>query len=239
MVTNFEYLERWLSDMKVNNFQVWKIDKQGTVNRNNGYCFASKDGTQNSIENFRLWCENNTGAYLLQQSEGNSNNAEIEFSLPFRQKAEKQAPEPQQQPLIGMTDERFYSKREFDIMIENERLKFKIDRLENELKELKENSSASGEFFKTITPFVGPVLQGFIGRNAAPAATQIAGLDATTAENDSESFDISEEDFKQLTEDLKRWSAKDPEYLTVIHKLSLFVENPMYITAKGMLFNQQ
>lgn len=239
MVTNFDYLEKWLSDMKVNNFQVWKIDKQGTVNRNNGYCFASKDGAQNAIENFREWCENNTGSYLLQQFDGNSNNAEIEFSLPFRPKRQDPVQQqPQVQPYIGFTDsEHYYTKREFEIMMENERLKNKVERLEEQVKELKENSSASGEFFKTITPFVGPVVQGFL--NKQTAGTQIAGLAAAEETTESEGFDIPEADFKQLTEDLKRWSAKDPEYLKVIHKLSLFVENPMYLTAKGMLFNQE
>ena len=58
MVTNGEYIKKWLSDMKIKKFSVWKSDK-GTINRNNGYAFASKDdeSSETNIENFFDWCQ--------------------------------------------------------------------------------------------------------------------------------------------------------------------------------------
>lgn len=243
MVTNFDYIRKWLQDMKIKKFTVWKLEKQGTANRNNGYSFASKDDTplDVAIENLEEWCKNNSGCYVLTQTEGsNSNNAELEFCLPFKSVVQQQQ---QPQKISGM-DENYFSKREFETLIENERLKMKLERLEEEIKLLKENTSASGEFFKTITPFVGPIVQGFLGSkaaaDAAAAPTQIGSIDAQQQPEDEEedNFDISEEEFKQLKEDLVKWSSKDPEYLIVIHKLAAFTDNPMYNTAKGMLFNQ-
>lgn len=239
MVTNGEYIKKWLSDMKIKKFTVWKSDK-GTINRNNGFAFASKDdeSTETNIENFFDWCGNNSGCYVLTQAEGNANNAELEFCLPFKKaKAEAEQLTAGQQALQGVQITGI-SEREFETRLENEKLKMKLERLEDELKEAKESSGAQSEFFKTLTPFVGPVLQGLLSRKgatiAAPAPAQVGATDPEEVGG----LDIPEQEFKQLTEDLTRWSEADPDYLQLIHKISLLTADPMYQTAKQLISNR-
>lgn len=240
MVTNGEYIKKWLADMKIKKFSVWKSDK-GTINRNNGYAFASKDdeSSETNIENFFDWCQYNSGCYVLTQAEGNANNAELEFCLPFKSK--KAAADQEQNFTAGQmavqgTPAGAISRQEMETRLENERMKMRLERMEEELKEAKESSSAQSEFFKTLTPFVGPVLQGLLSRHAAVAAAPAAAQIGTA--DDNTGFDIPDEQFKQLTEDLQRWSAADPDYLTLIHKISLLTDDQMYMTAKQLIINR-
>ncbi len=243
MVNNFEYIKRWLYDMGVKKFCVWEAgkgkDENGRMN-GNALKLTGDEPLEEKIQTFNDWCDNNTGAFILVQQDGNSYNSELKFMLPFRG-----LPQPAAMPAtIAGVPSGYYSEREFEARLENERLKMRLERLEQEAKEYKQaaqqNSSAANEFFKQVTPFVGPVLQGIFGKRAA---TQIGSLDGPEQMDEpiepgteqDEELEIPDEQFKRLTEDLKRWKADDPDYLDLIHKLSTLTKDPMYSTAKQMI----
>lgn len=246
MVNNFEYITRWLSDMGVKKFCVWEAgkgkDENGRMN-GNALKLTGDEPLEEKIETFRDWTENNTGSYILIQQDGNSYNSELKFYLPFRGLPQQTQKETSATVQVAGVPDGYYSQREFEARLENERLKMRLERLEQEAKEYREaaqqNSSAANEFFKQVTPFVGPVLQGIFGKRAATA--QIGSLDAPEqmeeieTETSDEELEIPDEHFKRLTEDLKRWKADDPDYLDLIHKLSTLTKDPMYSTAKQMI----
>ena len=245
MVNNLDYIIRWLSDMGVKKFCVWEAikgkDENGRMN-GNALKLTGDEPLEEKVETFRDWCANNTGSFIIVQQDGNSYNSELKFMLPFRGLP--------QQPATPVTIQGtgvpagYISEKEFEARLENERLKMRLEKLEEEAKEYKqkaqESSSASSDFFKTITPFVGPVLQGLLG--AKTKAAQIGALDATqepeVEETNDDTFEIEDENFKRLTEDLKRWKAADPDYLDLIHKMSFLTSDPMYSTAKQMILNR-
>lgn len=246
MVNNFEYIKRWLYDMGVKKFCVWEAgkgkDENGRMN-GNALKLTGDEPLEEKIQTFGDWCDNNTGSFILSQQDGNSYNSELKFMLPFRGLPQQPAATPAN---ITGVPSGYYSEREFEARLENERLKMRLERLEQEAKEYREaaqqNSSAANEFFKQVTPFVGPVLQGIFGKRAATA--QIGSLDAPEqmeeieTETSDEELEIPDEQFKRLTEDLKRWKADDPDYLDLIHKLSTLTKDPMYGTAKQMILNR-
>ena len=252
MVNNLEYIKRWLLDMKVNRFSIYEATKsKDEAGRGNGNALklTGDEPIEEKIQTFEDWCDNNTGSFILVQQDGNSYNSELKFMLPFRG-----LPQPKQ-PATPVTIQGtgvpagYISKEELETRLENVELKMKLQRMEDDMNELKkqaeQNSSASSEFFKAVTPFVGPVLQGLLGGKMK--AAQIGSLDAQRQETEEpeeietsqeESFDISDEDFKRLTEDLKRWKEADEDYLELIHKMSFLTSDPMYGTAKQMIMNR-
>lgn len=252
MVNNFDYITRWLYDMNVKKFCIWEAGKGKDENgRSNGNALKlnGDEPLEEKIETFHDWCDNNTGSFILVQQDGNSYNSELRFMLPFR-RHEMAAASAVASPAVGTVPAGYYSEREFQTQLENERLKMRLERLEEEAKEYKQaaqqSSSAANEFFKTVTPFVAPVLQGLFGKKMATA--QIGSLDAPGQMDEPEApgqvedrdgeLDIPDELFKRLTEDLKRWKSADPDYLDLIHKLSHLTTDPMYQTAKQMLINR-
>lgn len=251
MVNNFDYIVRWLYDMNVKKFSVWEAGKGKDENgRSNGNAIKlnGDEPIEEKIDTFRDWCDNNTGSFILVQQDGNSYNSELRFMLPFRRQ-EQAAPLAVASPSVGTVPAGYYSEREFQTQLENERLKMRLERLEEEAKEYKQaaqqSSSAANEFFKTVTPFVGPVLQGLFGKKMATA--QIGSLDAPEQMEEPDEpeqvtedgeLDIPDELFKRLTEDLKRWEAADKDYLDLIHKLSQLTSDPMYNTAKQMILTR-
>lgn len=249
MVNNFEYIKRWLYDMGVKKFCVWEAgkgkDENGRMN-GNALKLTGDEPLEEKIQTFGDWCDNNTGSFILSQQDGNSYNSELKFMLPFR--GLPQQPAATTANITGVPSG-FYSEREFEARVENERLKMRLERLEEEAKEYKQaaqqSSSAANEFFKTVTPFVGPVLQGLFGKKMATA--QIGSLDAPVQMEEPDEpeqvtedgeLDIPDELFKRLTEDLKRWEAADKDYLDLIHKLSQLTSDPMYSTAKQMILTR-
>lgn len=245
MVNNFDYIVRWLYDMNVKKFSVWEAGKGKDENgRSNGNSIKlnGEETIEEKIELFRDWCDNNTGSFILVQQDGNSYNSELRFMLPFRRQ-EKIESLSVASPSVGSVPNGYYSEREFETRLENEKLKMRLERLEEEAKEYKQaaqqNSSAANEFFKTVTPFVGPVLQGLFGKQTATA--KIGSIDATEVQehiDNEDDIDIPDELFKRLTEDLKRWKMADPDYLDLIHKLSTLTTDPMYNSAKQMILTR-
>ena len=256
MVNNFDYITRWLLDMKVKNFSVFEAGKtKDEAGRGNGNALKlnGDEPIQEKIQTFADWCDNNTGSFILVQQDGNSYNSELKFMLPFR------ALPPQPATATPVTIQGvtgvpagYISEKELETKLENERLKMRLERMEEDLKSYKqqaqENSSSANDFFKTVTPFVGPVLQGLLGGKMK--AAQIGSLDAAHTQEpeevpekepeaaQDEDLDISEEDFKRLAEDLKRLKAADTDYLEIIHKLSFLTSDPMYSSAKQMILNR-
>lgn len=242
MIQDFDYLLRWLTAQKINDFRVFP-KAAGKLDRGNGSVFMTdtEEPNEKKIEDFKDWFYNDLGGiYVLQQIGGNSNNAQIDFKIPYRSEQtqrENAAQTTQFVPSVAAIPDGYLSEKEFETRVENERLKMQIEKLESEIKELKKNAENSGggasEFFKAVTPFVAPVLQGILNKGKVTPVAQIGKLE--DGADNVDGFEISDEEFAQLSEDLKVWSSSDPDYLKIIHALSHYTNDPMYNTAKSFL----
>lgn len=237
MIRTTDVCVTWLMDNKIKSFRIYPAN--GKEERGNGACFqsCSDDSFNETIEKLERWWENcGYGQYIIIQCEGNANNLKERIVIEAKGNA-KEEDEPKQQKQVSfLPPEGFLPRSEMELMLENQRLKMELKMAEQELKIYKKNEekpSATEEFCKQVTPYMGAILQGIFGKKEAAAiGTLTTQAEAQGAEFD---LDISEEEFCRLSQDLIRWKSKDEDYLEIIHALSNFTDNPMYETAKSFL----
>lgn len=141
----------------------------------------------------------------------------------------------QAQPVqtIGAVPEGMISRREVELLLEEERRKYREMEMERELAELrkenKELRSPINEFMRNLSPIAGTLISKLIpGQQASPVS--IGKIDT------SDEIEVSTELTPyQITELFEEWKQNDPEFMIVLQKIVSISGSPMYNQAKGIL----
>lgn len=251
MYTNVDDVLAWLVLNRVQNFLVFQAGREDTKMGNSCIlnCTFDDDTLDNKRQSFIDTIKSyGDGDYVIRQMDGNSKNAVCKLRISGSGKGGAQV---QQQAQINGIPNDCVSRKELEAILAEQQAKFnaerlndKMARLEKELEEAKKEAKANGgamsEFFQKVTPFVAPVLQGFLSKKMPQSASMIGALDRELQNDNQDTsneteLDMTEEELAQVYEALQAWKEKDPDYIKILCALPKFVENPMYNTAKNFI----
>lgn len=250
MYTNVDDVLAWLVINRVQNFLIFQAGKEDTKMGNSCIlnCTFEDDTPDNKRQSFiDVINRYGNGDYVIRQVDGNSKNAFCKLRI--TDKAPAQQTQPQINGVTGSNDS--VSQKELEAILAEQQAKFnaerltdKLERMEKELaearREAKENGGAFNNFFQKLTPFVAPVLQGFLAKKMPQSASMIGALDRELQNDNQDTsneteLDMTEEELAQVYEALQAWKEKDPDYIKILCAFPKFVENPMYNTAKNFI----
>ena len=134
---------------------------------------------------------------------------------------------------IGAVTDGMISRREVELLLEEERRKYREMEMERELAELrkenKELRSPINEFMRNLSPIAGTLMSKLTpGHQASPVS--IGKIDT------SDEIEVSTELTPyQITELFEEWKNNDPEFMIVLQKIVSISGYPIYNQAKGIL----
>lgn len=228
----------------------------------NSVSFATNDNLtfEENLAAYRAWEQNAVGSYFIigKPTKGSTkNNATESFSL---HGAEPEAQRTASVPAVGAVPEGYVSERELGQRLENLRLSYKIERMEERQKELEEKASeadsATNKFMAAVTPYVGAMLAGLFPQAAqavAPAQVAVAGMDdermdmrhpispKQDEDDDNEYIDLHgltpDEADRLLAIGTRLKQAEPQEWLQMLGKIADMAEakDQTYMLARGVL----
>lgn len=142
----------------------------------------------------------------------------------------------QAQPIqtIGAVPDGMVSRREVEMLLEEERRKYREMEMERELAELrkenKELKSPINEFMRNLSPIAGTIVSKIFSQGTQTAAIGKLDCDNTIDVN----TDLTSE---QIADLFQEWQSKDPDFMTVLQKIVSITGTPMYNQAKTILMS--
>ena len=227
MYTNVDDVLAWLVLNRVQNFLVFQAGREDTKMGNSCIlnCTFDDDTPDNKRQSFIDTIKSyGDGDYVIRQMDGNSKNAVCKLRISGSGKGGAQV---QQQAQINGIPNDCVSRKELEAILAEQQAKFnaerlndKMARLEKELEEAKKEAKANGgamsEFFQKVTPFVAPVLQGFLSKRM-PTPSMVGALDSVEQPNETDNeLDLTEEELAQIYDALSEWKSKDPDYIKIL-----------------------
>lgn len=254
MINSAVDVEQWL---RVNNLDAWEIKSKDA---DNSWIFET-DPELSFEKNLAKFHETmslcKSGRFII-----NAGRGELARKGRFNETFSNQESAPlfikeEPQPHVAAVPtipEGYISRSELDMILAKRDQEIKVQKMESELKELKEENKKLNEplqkFFRTVTPFAEPVIGALISKFAG-ANIAVAGMPtdepiqreaiAPTEQQEDVCFELSDEDGARLMNSLNDWRNADADFLQLIEKISQMAAsgNPMYATAKNMLLNME
>jgi len=249
MLNNVEHVEKWIRDNKLIRWNVSHTE-QG-----NSFVFMSDEDVplETNLSNFRNMMDYvKSGKLFIVASKNEGKDTRNLFKECFSTL---------NTPLssaIGnassaFVPEGYVSKSELENLLSKERMSFRLERLEDELKtkteRIKELETPTQDFFRSLAPLAPPIIQGLaaqfipaaqipvsIGRiDVDPQAVTESQLEISAPETEF----LSEEENTLLNESLTAWSNADDDWLILLEKIAKLAaaKNPFYSQAKSLLLN--
>ena len=247
MLANVDNVIQWLRLNKLESFSV------STNNGANKLVFKSEDlPFEENINLFRQTMElEQGGRYIIRAKKtGSDRDGKNGFETEFSNLNIIQGGQSHTAGVGNTIPDGYISRSEFDALWAQKEKDWELKMLRDELAELKaenkELKEPKEEFFRTITPYVAPVVSGLVGKFIPQAAgilpTQIGTLDVNQnnkifMDTEKQEIELSDEDALRLQTALTNWRVADPDWLTCLEKVSQLAASgdSMYNIAKEML----
>lgn len=245
MIANVKDVEEWL---RINMLEWWEIRTHDQDNRL-VYVTESSDPLETRFSKFRDNMRlSKGGRYIIYASDKENGSKKGRYREEFANLGTEQGNTPAVTGL-GTIPDGYISKREFEAL-KNELLQdIKMQKLEDELKELKarnkELEDPKEELIRQIAPYAMPIIQGFATKffpAVAGLPAQIEVQDAKEQPNNQhqkmieekifvESEEMTEDETTRLNAALEKWSNADPDFLMCLEIIANMAETGEKIDA--------